>query len=79
MPEAYASVAEITKALKEKIKPDSSKVIAGKISSLRLIKGNYTSFAKQAEELAESLRRSLVNEGMTKATSTVVSFKLHSI
>lgn len=67
MPETYTTVAEITKALKEKIKPDSSKVIAGKISSLRLIKGNYTSFAKQAEELAESLRRSLVNEGMTKA------------
>lgn len=66
MPDEYTTVAHITNALKEKIKPDSSKVIAGKLTSLRLIKGNFSSFQKQAEELAEAFRRSLVNEKISK-------------
>lgn len=75
MPEKYETIADIVKALKEKIKPDSSKVVAGKISSLRLIKGNYSAFAKQAEELAECLRRSLINEGMTKVKAEEIAIE----
>lgn len=73
MPENLTTVQQITEALKQKIKPESSKVIEGKITSLRLIKGNFSTFAKQAEELAENLRRSLVVEGISKAKAEEMS------
>lgn len=67
LPERVNSVDEIKNALKEKIKPDSSKVIGGKIAALQIKNNNYAEFTKQAEELADALERSLVIEGMTKA------------
>lgn len=57
------SLEEILKTLESCIKPDSSKVVEGKILSLRFNKSNSTDFSKQAEELAEALQRSLVIEG----------------
>lgn len=75
MPDVFTTVEHITAALKSKIKTDSSRVISGKIAAMRLIKGNYSSFAKQAEELAESLRRSLVLEGMTKIKAEEIAIE----
>lgn len=67
MPENLTTVQQIKDALSRKIKPDSSRVIEGKISALRLIKGNFSTFSKQAEDLAEALRRSLIVEGISKS------------
>lgn len=75
MPEGVATIKQITDALKSKIKPDPSKVIEGKIASLRLVKGNFSAFSKQAEELAEALRRSLVIEGIAKAKAEEMSIQ----
>lgn len=58
---------DITDALKERIKPESSKVIEGRILALRSDKTNLTTFSQRAEELAEQYRRSLCNEGYSKA------------
>lgn len=57
---------EITKALRANIKPDSSKVIEGRMLSLRLNKIPSTDYAIKAEELAEALQRSLIVEGITR-------------
>lgn len=73
MPDNLATVQQITDALKDKIKPDSSRVVEGKMASLRLIKGNFTAFSKQAEDLAEALRRSLIVEGISKKKAEEMS------
>lgn len=60
------SFTDIKQALKKDIKPDSSLVIEGKMSTLRLVKGNYTKFAEDTEKLAEAYRRSLIFEKFTR-------------
>lgn len=55
--------------LEEHIKPDSAKVIEGRILALRIDKTNLTQFSKRAEELAEQYRRSLCKEGFSKEKS----------
>lgn len=67
LPETVDDVDTIIRALKANIKTESSKVVEGKMLALRLIKGNFSDFAKKAEELAENFRRSLVVEGISKA------------
>ncbi|XP_017467528.1 PREDICTED: putative uncharacterized protein DDB_G0278921 [Rhagoletis zephyria] len=67
LPTQISSVSQIKEALSNKIKPDNSKVVAGKISALKVHNNNYSDFAKQVEELADSLERSLIIEGMTQA------------
>lgn len=59
-------VEDIVNALKSEFKNDSSTVVEGRILALRLEKGNYQKFTKNAEELAESYRRSLVDEGIPR-------------
>lgn len=66
LPDNVMSVDELKNALRGKIKPDNSKIIAGKIAALNVRNGDYTEFSKQAEELADALKRSLVIEGITK-------------
>lgn len=75
IPDDCDSVAKLTAALKEKIKPDSSTVIEGKMLALRLIKGDFTKFAKEAEELSEAFRRSLTVEGITKAKAEEMAIR----
>lgn len=62
-------------SLKSKIKPESSKVIEGKIQALRTDKMPLQDFAKRTEELAEQFRRSLIVEGIPsmKAEEMTVS------
>lgn len=67
VPEDCTSIEYLVKALKEKIKPENSKIIEGKILSLRLKGGDFTKFAADAEKLSEALRRTLIVEGITKA------------
>lgn len=67
IPENAANIAEIKTALKAKIKPDSSKVIAGRMMALKLDNRKIQDYSKQAEELAESFRRSLIVEGITQS------------
>ena len=66
LPETVTSIDEVISALRSRIKPDNSKVVAGRIAALQVRNGNYQDFAKQAEELSDALERSLVIEGMTK-------------
>lgn len=59
-------ITEISEALKKNIKPESSKVIEGRILALRADKTSLVNFSQRAEELAEQYRRSLITEGYTK-------------
>ncbi|KAI8120102.1 hypothetical protein CVS40_8608 [Lucilia cuprina] len=66
LPDNVTTIDEIKTALKTNIKPDSSKVIAGKISALTVKNDNFADFSKQAELLADAFKRSLTVEGITK-------------
>lgn len=68
------SLDDIIKALKEKIKPENSKVISGKMLSLRYNKNSASTFTAEAEKLADALQRTLIVEGIsqTKAREMAV-------
>lgn len=61
------TVDEIITALNNQIKPDNSKVVAGKLLALKPDKAKLTDFTEQAEKLAEALQRSLIIEGISQA------------
>lgn len=63
----------IITSLKKNIKPDSSKVIEGRMLSLRLNASNQAEFSEKAESTAEALRRSLIIEGMTPIKATEIA------
>ncbi|XP_067643064.1 GATA zinc finger domain-containing protein 14-like [Eurosta solidaginis] len=67
LPTHIESVSQIKEALCSEIRPDNSKVVAGKIAALRVTNNNFSEFSKQVEELSDSLERCLIIEGMTKA------------
>lgn len=56
----------IKNALKEKIKPDSSKIIEGRMLALKHDNMTHQEFAKTAEDLADSLKRTLIVEGISQ-------------
>lgn len=66
LPEEVDTIQDISTALRHNIKPESSKVVEGKLLALRVEKNNFTKFNEQAEKLAESFRRSLVIECISK-------------
>ncbi|HBK82997.1 MAG TPA: hypothetical protein DDZ41_05275, partial [Flavobacterium sp.] len=66
IPENPTSIQDIIKILKNKIKPENSKVVAGKIATLQIRNNDYAEFSKNVEELADALERTLVIEGMTQ-------------
>ncbi|XP_017470761.1 PREDICTED: putative uncharacterized protein DDB_G0277255 [Rhagoletis zephyria] len=66
IPTQINSVSDIKSALRNRIKPDNSKVVAGKIAALHVNNNNYSDFAKRVQELSDSLERSLIIEGMTQ-------------
>lgn len=59
------TVDEMLVKLKRSIVPENSKVIEGRISSLRYSYAKQEEFATRVEELADALRRTLIIEGMT--------------
>lgn len=61
-----ASVDEIVEDLKKYIKPDDSKIIESRLQALRFNTGKPQEFTKQAEELSESLQRTLILEGVSQ-------------
>lgn len=67
VPDDVVGVDEIVAALKANIKPDSSKVIEGKMMALKMDTSKTVEFTEQAEKLAEALQRSLIVEGITHA------------
>lgn len=71
--ETDTTVAAILGKLRENIKPDNSKVIEGRILSLKLSTSNQEEFAAKAEELSEAFRRSLVMEGVTPTKANEMS------
>lgn len=75
IPDDCDTVEKLTHAFKEKLKPDNSTVVEGKILALRLQKGDYSKFATEAEKLGEALRRSLISEDFTKAKAEEISIK----
>lgn len=58
---------DIITQLRAAIKNESSKVIEGRMLALNLDRMNLTKFAERAEALAEQYRRSLCDEGFSKA------------
>lgn len=67
IPTEVESIADITNALKAHIKPDNSKVIAGRMLALRVDRNKMVDFTQQAEQLADALQRSLIIEGISQA------------
>lgn len=63
----HTTVNGIIEALQANCTPDASKVIEGRMLSLKLKMGEQQDFAEKTEKLAESLRRSLIVEGITHA------------
>lgn len=72
--DSHDSIQSIITALKANIKPDNSKVVEGRMLALRLGHNTQDEFAQKVEELSESLRRSLIIEGIsaTKATEMAI-------
>lgn len=64
IPNETETIDVIINALKNQIKPDNSKVIAGRMLALRPDRAKLTEFSKQTEDLAEAFQRSLVIEGI---------------
>lgn len=60
------NVDDLKRALTTNIKPENSKVIEGRIATLRYSFSKQEEFSTRAEELADSLRRTLIIEGMTE-------------
>lgn len=67
LPEDISTIEKITEALSANIQADSSSVVEGRITALRINKGNMAKFAEEAENLAEAFQRSLVAEKFTKS------------
>lgn len=67
LPDNVSTIDDIKTALRNGIKLENSKIIAGKIAALNVGNGNFSDFTKQVEELADSLKRALVMEGITKS------------
>lgn len=64
IPTDATTVIQIKDALKERLKPDSSKVIAGRILALKPEANKLTEFSEKAETLADALQRALIIEGI---------------
>lgn len=66
VPQNANSIDEIIDGLRASIKPDNSKVIAGRMMALRTDKNSLNDFTKQAEDLADALKRSFIAEGISQ-------------
>lgn len=67
------TVDKLKKALQDNIAPENSKVVEGRILSLRYAHSKQEEFATKAEELADALRRTLITEGMTAVKANEIS------
>lgn len=72
---AIDTVQKIIDALKAQIRPDNSKVVAGRMLALKPDRAKLTEFSQQAESLAEALQRSLIIEGIPQAKAREMSIE----
>ena len=63
------TVEDLKTQLKNKIKPESSKIVEGRMLALRMTKQSIQDFAKEAELLADSLKRAFITEGIPEVNS----------
>lgn len=72
--ETDITIALIKNRLKISLKPENDKIIKGKMAALKADKNSLADFSKQAENLAESLKRALVLDGIPsqKANSMAI-------
>lgn len=66
IPSNATTADDIINALKQKIPPESSKVVLGRFLALRTERNALPKFQKEAEDLADQLRRAYISEGMTE-------------
>lgn len=64
VPENVASIDALVECLKNKIKPENSKIVEGRMLALRTDRSGLQNFAKQVEDLSDAFRRALVTDGM---------------
>lgn len=64
-----ATLDEIKKILKEKIKVKNSKVIMGQLMALKADRTNFAEYSKRAEDLAEQFNRALILEKVPSDTA----------
>lgn len=64
VPENVASIEALVECLKNKIKPENSKIVEGRMLALRIDRSGLQNFAKQVEDLSDAFRRALVTDGM---------------
>lgn len=64
VPEDVDSIDALMKCLRDKIKPENSKVVEGRMMALQSSRLNMQDFSKQVEELSDSFRRALIADGM---------------
>lgn len=67
IPDNPQNVDVIIASLRQHIKPDNSKVVAGRLLALSSDRAKLTDFTEQAEMLADALQRSLIIEGITQS------------
>lgn len=75
LPADVKEIKDVTDALEQNIRPESSDVVAGKILALRIKDNDFTKFTEEAEKLAEAFRRSLVVEGISGAKAQEMTIK----
>lgn len=67
------NIEQLKAKLRASIQPENSKVIEGRITSLRYTYSKQEDFAAKAEELSDALRRTLIIEGMTATKANEIS------
>lgn len=75
LPKDPKTTEEIRNALNEKIKPEKSKIIEGRMLALKLDRGNFTDYSSKVEKLADRLKFSYIEEGMTANKANEMSIE----
>lgn len=75
IPSEPATLQIVKDALKANLKPDNSDILEGRILALRQDRLTLQEFAKQAEELTDSLKRTYIVEGMTQEKANELTVK----
>lgn len=65
----------IKNELKNKIKPDNSDIVIGRMTALLKDNMQMQDFSKKAEELADAYRRALTSEGISDTIANVMTIK----
>lgn len=64
VPATTATAADAVRLIRDKVKGDNTQVVMGRLLALRSDKNSLQKFQEQAEELAEKLKKSYINDGI---------------